>query len=277
MKQRLASLCAEVSFPERNKFTAPLLLVHGLWAGSWMWRTIAPALALRGWECWALDLRGRPDSRPAARIGRVRLEDYVEDVSTAVRQLWAPPVVWGADLGALLVLQSAVQFPPRAVVCSTPLLPRSWLPDARPPLPLVRLPALPALLWSRPLSPPRPGIAREFLFSGLSAGLQAELGRQLIPDSGRVARTLSREAVAHVRPDCPALVVHGGADRMSAPAACQALVRELGADQHTYPDLGHWLYSGPPAPSLVGDVHRWIIRTLGEPLLVPPEDPEEED
>ena len=35
-------------------------------------------------------------------------------------------------------------FLPRAIVCSTPLLPRSWLPDARPPLPLVRLPALPA-------------------------------------------------------------------------------------------------------------------------------------
>ena len=274
MKQRLASLCADVSFPERNKFTAPVLLIHGLWTGSWMWHTIASALALRGWECWALDLRGRQDSRAAPRIGRVQLEDYVEDVTTAVQQLWAPPVVWGADLGALLVLQAAARITPRAVVCSSPLLPRSWLPGARPPLPLVRLPALPAVLWGRPLSPPRPGIAREFLFPGFSSDLQAQLQRQLIPDSGLVARTLSRGAVAQDHPSCPVLVVHGGADRMNSPAACQALVRRLGADQHTYPDLGHWLYSGPSAIALVGDVHRWIIRTLGEPLLIPPEEEE---
>ncbi len=272
MKQRLAGLCADVSFPERNKFTAPLLLIHGLWMGSWMWRTIAPALALRGWECWALDLRGRHDSRPAPRIGRVRLEDYVEDVTTAVQQLWALPVVWGADLGALLALRAAAHLSPRAVVCSSPLLPRSWLPGARPPLPLVRLPALPAVLWGRPLSPPRPGIAREFLFPGLSSDLQAELQRQLIPDSGLVARTLSREPLAQEKPNCPLLVVYGGADRMSSAAACRAMGHAFGADHHTYPDLGHWLYSGPSAIALVRDVHRWIIRSLSEPLLVPLEE-----
>ncbi len=272
MKQRLASLCADVSFPERNKFTAPLLLIHGLWMGSWMWHTIAPALALRGWECWALDLRGRHDSRAASCIGQVRLEDYVEDVTTAVQQLWAPPVVWGADLGALLALRAAARLPPRAVVCSSPLLPCSWLPGARPPLPLVRLPALPAVLWGRPLPPPRPGIAREFLFPGLRPDLQAELQRQLIPDSGLVARTLSREPLTQDQPSCPLLVVYGGADCMSSAAACRALVHAFGADQHSYPDLGHWLYSGPSAIALVRDVHRWIIRTLGEPLLVPPEE-----
>ena len=59
---------------------------------------------------------------------------------------------------------------------------------------------------------------------------------------------------------------------MSTPAACQALVRELEADQHTYPDLGHWLYSGPPAISLVGDVPSLdYSEPWASPLLVPPE------
>src|SRR5687768_14261209 len=102
MERRLASLRADVSAPERVKFTAPLLLVHGLWAGSWVWQGAAGALSQRGWECWALDLRGRPGSRPVDDIGKVRLGDYVEDVVAAARALWAPPVVCGHDLGAVL-------------------------------------------------------------------------------------------------------------------------------------------------------------------------------
>jgi hypothetical protein len=61
---------------------------------------------------------------------------------------------------------------------------------------------------------------------------------------------------------------------MSSAAACQWLVAHLQADQQTYPDLGYWLYSGPSAIRLATDVHRWIIQTLGDSLLVPPEEEE---
>jgi pimeloyl-ACP methyl ester carboxylesterase len=240
-----------------------------------MWQDVAIALSQRGWECWALDLRGRPGSQSIGNIGTIRLAEYVEDVVTAAQRLWAPPVVWGHDLGALLALLAAPRFTPRALICLAPLLPRVWV-DGRPPLPLIRLSAVPALLWSRPLQPPRRAVAREFLFHALPASLQDQLQTRLLPDSGTVVRTLTRDSVPFPEAgvQCPVLVVNGSEDRMSPPGVSRWLATHLQTDQYEYPGQGHWLPAGPQAPKLVTDLHRWLIQTLGEALLVPPEEEE---
>ncbi len=276
MERRLALLRAEVSAPERNKFTAPLLLLHGLWSGSWSWQEVAGALSQRGWECWALDLRGRPESRTVETIGRIPLEDYVEDVVTAAQHLWAPPIVCGHDLGALLALLAAAQVRPCALMCLAPLLPHAWVADGRPPAPLVRLSAVPALLWGRALHPPRLAMACDFLFNTLPPAAQAQLHVRLQPDSGIVARTLTRGHVAFPTAGvpCPVLVVSGGADRMSPPTTARWLADRLLAEHRDYPEHGHWLCAGEQGMRLTGDLHRWLIRTLGETLLVPEESEE---
>jgi len=276
MEKRLASLRVEVSTPERNKFTAPLLLLHGLWSGSWIWQEVAGVLSQRGWECWALDLRGRSGSRPVEAIGRIQLEEYVEDVIAAAQQLWAPPIMWGHDLGALLALLAATQIKPRALICLAPLLPQSWAENGHPPVPLVRLAAVPALLWGRPLPPPRLVMARDFLFQTLSPSLQARLYTRLQPDSGAVARTLTRSQVSFPLAgiSCPVLVVSGGADHMSPQGTAHWLASVLHAEHRNYPGQGHWLFAGEHWTKLIGDLHRWLIVTLGEPLLVPPEEDE---
>jgi len=277
MERRLASLRADVSAPERNKFTAPLLFLHGVWAGSWIWQNVAGALSQRGWEGWALDLRGRPGSRPVDALGKIRLEDYVADVVVAARALWAPPVVCGHDLGALLALLTAAQIQPRALILLAPLLPRTWVADGRPPLPLVRLSAVPALLWARPLHPPCATVTRDFLFTALPPSLQAQLHARLQPDSGTVVRALTRGQVPFPAEalQCPVLIVSGGADRMSPPATARWLAARLQAEHREYPGQGHWLLAGEQGKPCVADLHRWLIRTLGEALLVPPEENEE--
>jgi non-heme chloroperoxidase len=276
MEKLIASLRVEVSEPERNKFTAPFLLLHGLWTGSWMWREVAGALSQRGWECWAPDLRGRPGSRTAEAIGRVSLQDYVEDVVTVARHLWAPPIVWGHDLGALLALCTAAEIKSRALICLAPLLPHSWVRDGRPPAPLVRLAAVPALLWSRPLPPPPFGMARDFLFLTLPPSVQASLHARLQPDSGMVARALTRSQVPLPTESisCPVLIVSGGADHMSSPPMVRWLTERLGAEHYHYPEHGHWPLAGERWAKLVGALHRWLITTQGEALLVPQESEE---
>lgn len=277
MERRLASLRAEVSMPERVKFTAPLLFLHGLWTGGWIWQEVAWALSQRGWESWALDLRGRPGSRPVTDIGKVRLEEYVEDVIVATRHLWASPIVCGYDLGALLALLAGPHLTPRALVCLAPLCPRSWIADGRPPLPLVRLPAVPALLWSRPLPPPRRRVAFDFLFNTLSRPEQRALQPRLAPDSGTVARTLLRSHVPFPEGGvtCPVLIVNGTADRMSPASASRWLAKRLHAEHREYLDQGHWLFTRSHSSQFVTDLHRWLIVTLGEALLVPPEEEDE--
>jgi pimeloyl-ACP methyl ester carboxylesterase len=273
MERYLASLRAEVSAPERNKFTAPLLLLHGLWSGSWIWQEMAGALSQRGWECWALDLRGRPGSRSVEHMGQISLAEYVEDVLVATQHLWAPPVVCGYDLGALLALLTAAQVRPRAVVCLAPLLPQTWIADGRPPAPLVRLSAVPALLWSQALRPPRLAMARDFLFNTLSPAVQARLHARLQPDSGTVAQILTHGDVSFPAAGvpCPVLVLSGEVDRMSPPATARGLAERLSAAYRNYPGQGHWLLAGEQCTTITGDLHRWLIRTLGDALLVPQE------
>jgi pimeloyl-ACP methyl ester carboxylesterase len=276
MERHLASLRAEVSAPERNKFTAPLLFLHGLWSGSWIWQEMAGVLSQRGWESWALDLRGRPGSRSVEHLGQISLAEYVEDVLVATQHLWAPPVVCGYDLGALLAVLTAAQAQPRAMICLAPLLPQTWRAEGRPPAPLVRLSAVPALLWGQALRPPRLAMARDFLFNTLSPTTQTQLHARLQPDSGTVAQTLTRgdSLFPDAGVSCPILVMSGEADRMSPPATVRGWAERLSAAYRTYPGQGHWLLAGEQGVLIAGDMHRWLIRTLGETLLVPQE-PEE--
>ena len=57
--------------------------------------------------------------------------------------------------------------------------------------------------------------------------------------------------------------------------AVRWLADALQATGLSYPDQGHWLPAGSQAATLVGDIHRWLIRSLGEALLLPPEEDEE--
>lgn len=278
MERRLASLRAEVSVPERNKFTAPLLLLHGLWSGSWMWREVAEAFAQRGWEGWELDLRGHSGDQPQPTLGKRHLNDDIADLIAAAQALWAPPIICGHDFGALLALLAAPRINPRALVCLAPLLPRAWNPDERPPLPLARLSAVPALLWSWPLSPPRAQVASEFLFTTLPPQIQTQLHTQLQPDSGTIVRTLLREEIPFPSAGSlyPTLVISGSADRMSSPAATRQLATRLQAEHRIYADQGHWFFTGKHATTLVTDVHRWLIQTLGEAVLTEENEDNEE-
>jgi len=276
MERHLAHLRLEVSLPERNKFTAPLLLLHGLWAGSWMWQAMAAALSVRGWECWALDLRGRPGSRPVDALGKIRLEDYVEDVVAVAQQMWAPPIVCGHDLGGLLALLTIARINPRAVICLAPLFPRSWNDNFRSPAPLVRFGAVPALLWGRPLSPPPLTMSRDFLFNGVPAAAHAQLHSRLQPDSGVVARALTREQIPFLPgvDSCPVLVLGGDTDGMSPTTTLRWLAQHLHAEHRDYPGQGHWFFLGEQGKTCAADLHRWLVRTLGETLLVPLEEEE---
>ena len=241
-----------------------------------MWQEVAGTMSQRGWECWALDLRGRPGSRSVATMGTIQLEEYGEDVATAAQALWAPPVVCGHGLGALLALLTAAHIKPRALILLAPLLPRTWSARIRPPLPLASLSAVPALLWSRPLRPPRWTIARDFLFNTLPPVLQTRLHEQLRPDSGAVARALTRGQVPAPSTElgCPLLIVRGSEDRMSPPAAIDWLKTRFQASSREYRQQGHWLTISGQASQLVADLHRWLIQSLGESLLMPQEEDE---
>src|SRR4029453_18774510 len=106
---RFGPLDAEVTRPETDKFTAPLVLVHGLWDRAAVWRRFAGYLAHRGWQCIALVRRGEVSD----------VATHVSDLRTAIAAVDAPPVIVGHDFGALLALHCGDVA--RAVVALAPL------------------------------------------------------------------------------------------------------------------------------------------------------------
>jgi non-heme chloroperoxidase len=88
----------------------PVLLLHGGGQTRHSWSGTARRLAAEGWQAIALDQRGhgRSDWSPA---GDYELDDFVQDVVSAVRALARPPVIVGASLGGMAALAAEGESP----------------------------------------------------------------------------------------------------------------------------------------------------------------------
>jgi len=236
---------------------APVLFVHGLFAGAWMFAGWQRRFAARGRASVALDLRGHHGSRPVAEIGRVSMRDYIADALDVARTMDRPVVV-GHSMGGLVALALAEAGAVRAAVllCSAP--PRGILPGG-PALLRRQLKHLPALLRSRPLFPDRAD-ADALIFTRVPAAERDALYARLVPDSGRAARDLSLGAIAvdARRVRVPVLSVTALDDRFVAPRAGAALARRYGATLLRLDGFAHLLPAEPGWERAADAVLDWI-------------------
>jgi len=129
MQPRVGDVLIESVTAESPKFTAPMLLIPGLWCAAAAWRKFMGYLAHRGWNCHALTLRGRRDSG----AGSARFADELADVHAVIAACEAPPVLLGHDLGGLLAL-AANSAAVRAIGALAPIVPRACAVTAHPAL-----------------------------------------------------------------------------------------------------------------------------------------------
>jgi pimeloyl-ACP methyl ester carboxylesterase len=92
---------------------APVVLIHGFGTCSFLWRNVAPALALTQHTAYAVDLLGYGESdRPFdADFGLAAQADYLERALTALRV--ARAAIVGVDIGAAIALRLASLRPER--------------------------------------------------------------------------------------------------------------------------------------------------------------------
>ena len=114
-----AELGVLVTPAESARFAAPLLLVHGLWSGAWIWGRMASYLAHRGWESWAIDRLDGPEAAGLAAAGA----DVVGRCQGVARAMPAPPVLVAHDAGAAVALRIAAALGSPAVAVINPVLP----------------------------------------------------------------------------------------------------------------------------------------------------------
>jgi pimeloyl-ACP methyl ester carboxylesterase len=217
----------------------PLLLVHGLWGGAWVWDRWLPYAASRGWDAWAIELRGRNGSRPVEDLGRMRVADLVRDVREVVEHL-GPCVLVGLSMGGLVAQAVSAEEPNlRAVVylCTVPpggvIALNRWM---------VRRMAryLPVILRGGTFKPRRPD-ADALLFNGSPRELADATYPRLIPDSGTIAREIM---LGSVKVDasgiaCPRLIVSTEEDHISPRSLQPKLARKYAAEHVPIPGLDH--------------------------------------
>lgn len=92
---------------------APVVLIHGFGTCAFLWRHVAPSLAISQHTAYAVDLLGYGESdRPFdADFGLTAQTDYLERALTALRVARAALV--GVDIGAAIALRLAAMRPER--------------------------------------------------------------------------------------------------------------------------------------------------------------------
>jgi pimeloyl-ACP methyl ester carboxylesterase len=243
--QQFGPLRAEVTYGEGGKFTAPLVLVHGLWSTAAVWRPFAGYLSHRGWSCFAVELHG-------AGAGEVvDVEPLVADLRAMIAVLDAPPVIVGHDLGGVIAQHCADVS--RALVALAPLVLPPLATDAT--QALREAGGVFARFLGRPLRPPR-GRWKGAYETG-DVGESAALLRLLV-ERPPAPRSLPAEF--------PGLVVAGREDPVTPPASAQALSASMGAELEVVTG-GHRLLVEAGWEERVARVHRWLIKKLGAELL----------
>ncbi|CAI2181935.1 4677_t:CDS:2 [Funneliformis geosporum] len=85
----------------------PLLFVHGSYHAAWCWENFLGWFSGRGFDCFALSLRGHGEStKIASKDSAWSLEQYVEDVSSVVEFLCenglSKPIIIGHAMGGAI-------------------------------------------------------------------------------------------------------------------------------------------------------------------------------
>ena len=235
---------------ESARYSAPLILVHGLWVGPDVWQAAAGFLAPRGWECHLVDLREQVGGLAARGAALAEL----------IQEIGQPPVIVGHDAGGLVALAAAEHVALRATLLVAPLVPRGGglraaVLQPRHLLGLAMGWAVPppaAISWSE--SPPVPAAlaAAELHPEPAAVLLDIARGRWRVPPSS------TRGSVC---------VLAGGCDAIVAPGEAQGFARHLGAEFRLLAGRGHWPQLGPGWEPTMGMLHRWIVQRLGEQLL----------
>ncbi len=236
---------------ERSRFRHPLLLLHGLWTGSWIWRDFAPYLGHRGWDSWApsfLDDDAALDFESRRRI-----------VLSARADMASAPVVIGHDVGGMLALAVARELAAPAVVVIAP--PTASMLGRRGPWASPRF-------WGARLMMPRLPLPRGRTAETLLAGLANDDRGRLHPDSGSFFRALSSGGLGPPEPPASlGLVIASSGDPAAPRPTCERLASEHGWPVVTHDAPGHFPMLGAVTSSFADLVHRRLVQALGADLL----------
>lgn len=250
--------------PAEARVKAPVLFVHGAYAGAWCWEDhFLPYFAEQGVHAYAVSLRGHGSSEGRQQLAATSLADYVDDVAWAVSQLDQPPVLVGHSMGGMVVqkyLERQVEVAGVVLMASVP-------PQGLG-LPTLRLMLHdPWLLWQVSLIQhvdPSYANLETARRMGFSASMSdAELLRhqeRFGPESSRAIWDMTvADLVCPWRIDKPPMLVLGGdQDALFTQRMVRATASAYGVTAEFFPDMAHVMMLEPGWRQVADRILAWM-------------------
>jgi len=235
-----------------------ILFVHGMWAGSWMWENYMHYFSSQGYDCYALNLRGRPGSIPVYDRGKISINDYVSDVKTVVDTL-TNPIIIGHSMGGLLTQKVAELSNPAAVVLIGPAPPAGilmiggWIHLA-----MGIFYSIDIMMGHSIL--PNLFFIRHLLMNNIPENLQDEIYEKLIPESSRAAHEILFPGVSvdAYQISCPMLVIASQHDLATPMSTIHRIVDKYTCDLKTYSKYGHLIIAESGWETPAQDIAEWL-------------------
>jgi pimeloyl-ACP methyl ester carboxylesterase len=246
-----------------------IVMIHGMWAGGWVWSNYVPVFEGRGYRCLTPTLRHHdaPSLKPPEALGRTSLLDYASDLQREIEKLDAPPVLMGHSMGGLLAQMLGARAPAKALVLLSPMPPQGINVISLASLRMFRQTLKRWGFWRKPTRP---------VFADASAALLGHLPHderravydRLGHESGRVAcesgfwflDPRAAKSVDASRIVCPVLVVAGAEDPLHPPSMMRAVARryEPHSSYLEFPGHGHWLVGEPGWQQIAERIADWL-------------------
>ena len=253
--------------------TKNLVMIHGMWGGSWYWENYKKFLEGQGWQCHTPTLRYHdidPKDPPPAGLGATSLLDYTRDLEEFILGLEEKPIIMGHSMGGLLAQMLGARDLARGLVLLTPASPR-WINALK----FSVIKSFWTVLtkwgfWHKPQRLPFEAAVYAMLHL-LPESEQKAAYEKFVYESGRAAWEIGFWILDPTRANqvdaanitCPVLVISGAEDRITPASVVKNVARKYRAAYKEFPNHAHWVLSEPGWEDIAGYVGDWVKQFEG--------------
>ena len=250
--------------------TAPVVLIHGAFAGPWSMADFAGYFRERGWTCHTPALRyhdADPAAEPDPRLAETSIEDYTDDLAAFVAGLEEKPIIGGHAIGSIIAQKLAARGLASGLILINSNTPWGMLPFTDDQRAVAKGLMQAGAFWEGPMRIDFETMAT-FALNKLEPAEQRATFDRLGAESGTVVFEMffwmfdDRKAVAvdYDKVTCPVLVLSGAQDKAVPPITGREIARLYG-DKATYrevPEHAHFMFLEPGWEQIAADCADWM-------------------
>lgn len=249
--------------------TNTIFLIHGMFAGPWVWDGYKAFFEQKKYRCITPTLRFHDNltRTPDPQLGTTSLLDYAQDLESEIRKLESSPIIIGHSMGGLLAQILASRGLAHKIILLAPAPPAGILPWR---LSVARSSWSVQTTWAFWRKPIRLTFA-ETVYSSLhllDPAKRQEIYKRFVYDSGKAAFEMCywpfdpkrNSQVDESKVTCPVLVIGGVQDRLTPVSIVRQVARKYKtvATYKEFSNHAHWILGEPDWEGVAEYAADWL-------------------